>query len=322
MLKEMADVIEGVAVILVMYRQKHNLELLYDSLYAQSYQNFRIYFVDNNPDDDDINFSKILNEKYAFTIEYIRPGYNSGFAAGNNAGAERAIKDGYEFIFFLNNDNELDKSCIQELVSALKSEPDAGAVSPLIMYGGDKRNENVIQEFGEKCDFDKYKIIKNFELMNLSDAEGKIQSKLSCDLLSGGAVMFRQTALKKTGLWDERYFAYGDEIDIFRRLRDNGFTALAIAGAKLYHHHKWGKDNKQSYYFEYYLIERNKFLYFHKFGLYSAMFFMFILDTLKFPGRLMWFIKVCDFKLAIYYLRGGLAGLLNRKGKPGLGFIN
>ena len=317
MTKDSADV----AVILVLYRQKQNLELLYNSLHSQSYKNFRIYFVDNNPNDDDKNHSVTLNERFNLDIEYIKTGFNAGFAAGNNTGAKKAIADGNEYIFFLNNDNELDTGCIGELVSVLKNEPSAGAAAPLILFGENKKDENIIQEFGEECDFDKYKIIKNFELRKLADVKSEISPVLKCDMLSGGAVMFRQSVLAKTGLWEELYFAYGDEIDIFRRLRDEGFKAFAVSGSRVYHHHKWNKDNKQSYYFEYYLIERNKFLYFRKFGLYGAMFMTLIADIFKFPRRLIWFMKVCDFKLGLYYLGGMFAGLLNRGGKPPLGFI-
>jgi GT2 family glycosyltransferase len=318
----MADEIAEVAVILVMYKQMQNLELLYGSLCKQSYRNFRIYFVDNNPDESEIEHSKVLNGKFTLDIEYIKSGSNAGFAAGNNLGAKRAIDDGLEFIFFLNNDNELESDCIESLVSALKSDPKSGAAGPMILFGEERKNDNIIQELGEECDFDKYRIIKSFGLKKLEDIESNLPAFSECDILSGGAVMFRQAALGKTGLWEERYFAYGDEIDIFRRFRDEGFSALAVSRARLYHHHKWNKDNKQNYYFEYYLIERNKFLYFHKFGLYRAMFLTLITDVLKFPRRLMWFIKVCDMNLGMYYLRGLFAGLFNRKGKPSLGFIH
>jgi hypothetical protein len=44
-------------------------------------------------------------------------------------------------------------------------------------------------------------------------------------------------------------------------------------------------------------------------------------DIIKFPWRLYWFMKVCDFKLGMYYLRGMFAGLINKKGKPKLSII-
>jgi glycosyltransferase involved in cell wall biosynthesis len=107
------------AIILVMFRQKHNLKLLYNSLHRQSYQDFRIYFVDNNPDDADRLVSEELNSKLGMDIEYIAAGGNTGFAGGNNLGAQKAISDGCQYIMFLNNDTELEESCLQELVNAL-----------------------------------------------------------------------------------------------------------------------------------------------------------------------------------------------------------
>jgi hypothetical protein len=45
------------------------------------------------------------------------------------------------------------------------------------------------------------------------------------------------------------------------------------------------------------------------------------MDSLKFPFRLFWFIKVCDIKLGYNYLRGTYAGIFGHKGKPALSFL-
>lgn len=309
------------AVIIVSYRQKHNLELLYSSLAAQSEKKFRIYFTDNNPDKSDSEFSKKLNEKFGLDIVYSHAGENSGFARGNNIAAERAVNDGCKYLFFLNNDTILDDKCIEILSAAAQSSESIAAVSPLVMYWNGSREYGIIQEFGAMADFDSYTITKNFEGRNYSDTEKEIPAELKVDILPGAATFIKAAVLKQTGLWEEKYFAYGDEIDLALRIKKAGYTCAAVKGAVLWHNHKWNKNNKHGYYFEYYLIQRNKYLYFRKFRLYGNMLLAYLADSLKFPLKLLWFAKVCDLKLGYYYLKGTYAGLLGHSGKPNLWFI-
>ncbi len=308
--------VNPVGIILVVFKQRHNLELLYKSLSSGTYSDFKIYFVDNNQDDEDKNFSYKINEVFKLNIVYLKPGYNSGFAGGNNAGAEQAIKDGCKYIFFLNNDSILDKGCIQKLVDSIEKDGNIGAAGPLILYGDGSIKDPLIQEVGEKVNFKSYKIRKHFEGDKYNVVKAELPETIESDMISGGAFFVRQEVLKKTGLWEEDYFAYGDEIDLAKRIKDAGYKIIAVSSSILYHNHKWNKKNKQGFYFEYYLIERNKFLYFYKYKLYTSIILSLLIDSFKFPIRLIWFIKVCDFKLGIYYLRGMLAGLFKRKGIP------
>lgn len=316
-----ADTLADTAIILVMFRQKHNLELLYSSLQTQSCRDFKIYFVDNNPDNSDTAFSKELNTKYGLDIEYISANRNTGFACGNNIGAETAIKQGAQFVFFLNNDTILNDNCIEELTGYLKTNPGTAAVSPLIFYWEGKKEPGKIQEFGADADFNSYNIKKYFEGADYNSVKNDIPETKFVNTLPGAAMMVRSSALDKTGLWEESYFAYGDEIDLARRLSDAGYNCAVLKNAALWHNHKWVKENKEGYCFEYYLIQRNKYLYFRKFGLYGNMLMSYLTDSLKFPFRLLWFAKVSSLKTGYYYIKGTYAGLLNHKGKPKLSFL-
>jgi GT2 family glycosyltransferase len=308
--------ISSVGIILVAYNQKQNFGLLFTSLSKQSFKDFTIYFVDNNSDSSDEDACKKINARLNLDIIYIKPGSNTGFAGGNNLGAEDAIKNGCKYIFFLNNDTELHEKCIEELVRVLESNPKAAVAAPIIFYGESSNPKLTIQEFGAKTDFRKYKINKYFEGQKFYLVADKLPDEMKVDLVSGGATFAKAKALTVTGLWEESYFAYGDEIDFAKRINEAGYESLAVSSAKLWHNHKWDKSNKRGFYFEYYLIQRNKYLYFKKYHLTVPMLAALFLDWIKFPRKLIWFIKVCDFKLGMYYLKGTLHGLMNKKGKP------
>lgn len=309
------------AVILVMYRQKQNLELLYSSLAGQSFKDFKIYFVDNNPDSSDSGFSTLLNEQFKLDIEYISAGRNTGFAGGNNLGAEKAIAEGCEYIFFLNNDTIIESTCIEQLITSLENEPRAAAASPIIFFWEGDTVKKRVQEFGSSADFNSYTIKKHFEGSDYSLLSQNIPDSAKADVLPGAAMMVKTDVLKQTGLWEESYFAYGDEIDLARRIKEAGYICLVNKNAVIWHNHKWNKENKQGYYFEYYLIQRNKYLYFRKYRLFISMILSYLKDSLLFPWRLVWFIKVCDLNLGWYYIKGTYAGLLGHKGKPNLYFV-
>jgi GT2 family glycosyltransferase len=309
------------AIIIVMYRQEHNLDMLYSSLVSQSEKDFKIYFVDNNPDDSDINRSKLLNEKFGLNIEYIKTGENSGFAKGNNIGAAKAIAAGCQYVFFLNNDTVLEKDCLSALIKAVESDSRTGVAAPLILYWKEDKTDPVIQEYGSKADFGTYKIEKNYEGVLLNKVKKTMPDMMKVDLVSGAAMLVKANVLQKTGMWEEKYFAYGDEIDLAARIDRGGYQSVVTKKAVLWHNHKWVKENKEGFYFEYYLIQRNKYLYFKKHRFFKNMLAAYFIDILKFPVRLLWFRKVCDMKLGLYYLRGTYAGILGHSGKPNLSFM-
>lgn len=310
-----------IGIILVMFRQKHNLEALYGSLIDQTEKTFKIYFVDNDPACTDTDHSKVLNNSFGLDIEYIASGENNGFAGGNNLGAKKAMADGCKYIFFLNNDTLLDSNCLSELLNAINKNTSIAAAAPIIFYWKGSKTREHVQEFGANAHFSSYKINKQFEGVNYSEFENRMPQILNVNLLSGAATLIKSEVLSKIGLWEEKYFAYGDEIDLAKRINEAGFKCVVSKNAALWHNHKWVKDNKQGYYFEYYLIERNKFLYFRKYSLYRKMLAVYIIDSIKFPWRLVWFAKVCDLKLGYYYLKGMYAGLLGHNGKPNLKFL-
>lgn len=304
-----------IAIILVVTNEKHNLEMLYGSLAVQTYKNFSIYFVDNNSSDGSVEHSKELNEKFGFDIKYILINENGGDAKGNSIGASLALDDGCDFIFVLNNDTELAPNCMEELYKLIESDPKIGMVGPIFFYWTKEKTRNKIQIYGALVNYK----TQETEIVGAGKIfeDETLPETLVCDYPIGGALFIRSEVVRKLGsLFDARYFMYTLEIDLAYRLKKLGYKSIATTKAKIWHNHKWIRDNKTGWYREYFLSERNKYLYFYKFNLLLPLARAFFLDVVKFPWRLKWFMKVCDFMLGMYYLLGMLHGLLNKKGKP------
>ena len=108
--------------------------------------------------------------------------------------------------------------------------------------------------------------------------ETQLPDVLECDYPIGGALFIKREVIEKLGvLFDDRYFMYNNEIDFAYRVKKLGYKSFATIKAKIWHNHKWIRDNKSGWYREYYLSEeRNKFLYYHKYKMYLPFLGMFL----------------------------------------------
>lgn len=311
--------INKIGIILVVFNQKNNLRTLYDSLYKQTYKNFQVYLVDNNPKDETLLYSNELNKIYNLNISYYEQSTNTGFAEGSNIGANYAIKDNCNYLFILNNDMELQENCLEELLNALK-ESDAAAASCLILYGNSSLTDFTIQEFGAKINFHLYRIQKLYTGLKLKEIKKEIPEKLIVDFICGGATFIKKEIIERYGLWDQDYFAYGDEIELSRKLKIHNETLIVTKKTTIWHNHDWSGKNKKGYYFEYFMIMRNKYLYFIKHKYILPLIVNLIIDFLKIPFVYRWGKKVCDKKLFYFYYLGILHGIMSKKGKTEVNF--
>lgn len=304
----------SIGVVTVVTNEKNNLNDFYNALLSQTFKDFTLYFVDNNSADGSAEYFKALNGNESINCKYIKLDYNSGFSAGSNTGAKQAIAEGCEYLFIVNNDVVIDSRCLEELKKCMESDSRV-VCTGLLLFKHKERYPGMIQEFGGTVNFRSGKLKKNFE--NAEYDKSNIPEIMDTDFIGGGVCFVKSKIFESAGMYEEMYFGYFDEIDLSYRLKvKNNYKMLVTSKAIAYHNHNWTKKNKQSYYFEYFLSERNKYLYFKKYSLYFSIVSNVITDIIKFPWRLVWFVKVCDFKLGLYYLRGMFAGLYNNKGKP------
>ena len=265
------------------------------------------------------NFSGNSTVKTFWMLNILRLITIQVFQEGSNTGAEAAINDGCGFLFISNNDLVFAGDALAELLKILEADPSLACCGPLLMQH--KTNSpGLIQEFGGHINFKRGTLDKYYAGRELAKAE--LPEILETDFIGGGVLFIRSEVFKKAGMYETSYFGYFDEIDLAYRLKvSNNYRMAVTSKAVIWHNHHWVKKNNFKYYFEYYLSQRNKFLYYHKYRLFSSMIYMLLADCIKFPWRLVWFIKVCDFTLGMYYLKGMFDGLMNRKGKPKLSFM-
>jgi len=111
-----------VSIVIVNYNGKDLLKILLKSISKSDYKNHEILVVDNNSTDGSREFVK-KTHKNAKLVENKE---NLGYVGINSA--LRYCKG--EYILFLNNDMELDKNCIKNLVKTIESDKDAAMAAP------------------------------------------------------------------------------------------------------------------------------------------------------------------------------------------------
>ena len=136
-----------VGIILVNYNgAKDTVECL-NSLYTVNYKNKKIYVVDNNSSEDDLEYlESFIDCSY---VKLIKLEENLGFSGGNNIGIKEALADGCKVIGLLNNDTTVEDDFLNQLVIKLFSDKRIGAVVPqirdyynesMVTYGGGEIN--------------------------------------------------------------------------------------------------------------------------------------------------------------------------------------
>ena len=207
-----------VSIIIVNWNAKNYLKKCIESLQEQTYQNFKIIFVDNASTDDSVEFVKTNFPK----VKIIRNKENLGFAQGNNIG----IKESHGEIICLFNPDAVAKSdWLSILVSALESSEKIGAVTGKMFYLGD--------EYGKNKVFCTWSKIDPYTATPYNFSENEPSSTV--DYLTGAAMLLKREVFEKVGFLDPRYFLYFDETDWCARIIRAGYELLYVPNAEVWH---------------------------------------------------------------------------------------
>ena len=204
---------------------------------------YEIIVVDGESND---SAQEIIKYKWP-EVKFISFKKNLGYSKIVNTGIKQ-VKG--EYILVINADIIVLKDSILELLKFMKKNPDVGITAPQLL---DFTNNIQASCFTKpslstilarrtplsKTEWGK-KIINKF---TISDWDRK--SIKEVDWVQGSAMMIRKEAIKKVGLWDERFFMYFEDADWCRRFWQNNYKVVYLPSAKMAHYYhrsskKWG----------------------------------------------------------------------------------
>jgi GT2 family glycosyltransferase len=199
----------------------HLLKICLKSIYNQTFQTFEVILVDNGSDD---GTAKWVRSHYP-TVKVLSFSVNKGFSAAVNEGIRRC--EG-RYVFLLNNDTELESHCLEFLVQAADENSAYDSFAPkMIRYS----NRYVLDGVGDGVFMGGggYRLGNQEQDGVMWDHPKRIFGACA------GAALYRCSFFEKTGMFDEDFFAYLEDVDINFRAVRLGLRCLSVPGAKVYH---------------------------------------------------------------------------------------
>lgn len=193
-----------------------------------------VIVVDNASRDDSRSY---LPERFP-EVRFVWNEMNSGFGRACNQGT--ALSSG-EYILYLNPDTIVSEDCLRRCLEHLGGHPSAGALG-VRMHDGSGR---YLRESKRSYPSPTTAFLKLSGLSSLFPESpffarydlGNRDAYASCraDVLAGAFMLVRREALQAAGGFDERFFMYGEDIDLSWRLRLAGYTNLYFAEVPILH---------------------------------------------------------------------------------------
>jgi GT2 family glycosyltransferase len=224
------------SVIIVSYNVRYFLEQCLLSVQKAS-ENIEceIFVVDNNSADGSCS---MISGKFP-EVKLIMNNKNRGFAAANNQALK--IASG-RYILLLNPDTLVEETTFTSCIKFMDEHPEAGATGVRMINGKGKflpeskrafpgPRTAFFKIFGLSHLFPKSEFFNNYYLGHLD------QLKTSkADVITGAFMFLRREAVLKTGLLDEDFFMYGEDIDYSYRLIKAGYTNYYYPETRIIHY--------------------------------------------------------------------------------------
>lgn len=186
-----------------------------------------VWVVDNASGDDSLAQSK---KRYPW-VHYIENAENVGFARANNQAMRLANG---KYVLLLNPDTIIGESTLSNCIQFLEAHGNVGAVGvKMINAYGDFLPESKRGFPSPTASF--YKLTGLYKLAPRHRKIGRYymgwlsnEEPAEIEILAGAFMLMRQKALQKVGILDERFFMYGEDIDLSWRIKLGGYSCYYL----------------------------------------------------------------------------------------------
>jgi N-acetylglucosaminyl-diphospho-decaprenol L-rhamnosyltransferase len=264
------------AIVIVNFKARDLLRDCLRSIQASQGVRPEIYVVDNASADGSV---AMIREEFP-RIHLLALPDNIGYGAANNVGLRAALDEEGgppRYLLLLNPDTVLPPAALAQSIAFLNERPDAGAVGPKLVRQDGSLDKACRRGFPTPA-VALYHFLfldqlfprsPRFARYNVTYLDPGEQAEV--DSLVGAFMLIRREALDQTGLFDESFFMYGEDLDLCFRIRHHGWqiwydprvTVLHYKGAS-------SKQNSSKANYEFY----RSMLLFHRKHFASSTFFL------------------------------------------------
>jgi GT2 family glycosyltransferase len=232
------------SIIIVNYNVKEFLQNLLHSIEKASVNITKeIIIVDNASDDGSV---ELIKNRFP-SVKLIVNNENIGFGRANNQGLK--IASG-EFMLMINPDAIVSEDTLDKMISFLNENPSAGLAGCKILNSDGTLQLACRRSFpgpwtsltkvtGLSNLFPKSRLFARYNLTYLDENE-----TYEVDAISGSFMMMRKKVYEKVGGFDERFFMYGEDLDLCYRVQQAGFKVYFVHSTRIIHYK--GESTKRS----------------------------------------------------------------------------
>ena len=208
------------SIVVPLLNEEESLGELHDQIAATCGRHgieWELILVDDGSTDD--TAGRVRQQFPAVVV--LEQGANRGFGAAVNAGFQAARGS---YLGTVNNDVVVSWSTLRELVSFLEENPEAAAAAPRIRDPTGERQRVVFDFPRPPWDL----VARRFDRRRTKAQTMESADPVRSEYLRGACVVFRRAALEEVGLFDEQFFMFAEELDLFRRLDGAGWTSWVV----------------------------------------------------------------------------------------------
>jgi len=231
---------------IVIYKEnKETLKKIMDSFLSIIYTKKELIIIDNSPTEELKTFCQSFEN-----VKYIFSGKNLGFGAGHNL-AFKKLKEKSDIHMIINPDVYFNSDEISSFLNWFYEQKEISLATTKVCYP-DGENQNIVRNVPTIIDLIKRKLKIDSGELHIQDNSIK-----EVPFAHGCFFIFKTEVFEKLGGFDERFFMYMEDLDIFIRAKKYGKTVINT-NYKIYHEFRKG-SSKSFKLLKYHIISAYKF---------------------------------------------------------------
>lgn len=235
------------SVIILNYNAKDYLKKCLESISKSKLADYEIEIItaDNASTDNSFKLAQtIKNKNSKINFIFHANSGNIGFAVGNNE-AVKFTNPKSKYILFLNPDTTVEDDTFRKIIDFFEhhNDVDAATCNLILVVTGKTQPEchrgfptpwNAFCHFfgfGLPKLFPKSKLFNGYFMGHLDYS--KVQKIDAC---VGAFIMMKRSVGEAVNWWSEKYFMYGEDLDICWQIKQKGYNLYFFPGCKCYHY--------------------------------------------------------------------------------------
>jgi len=196
-----------------------------------------VIIVDNDSQDSSV---MMIKKEYP-EVKLIKNRANVGYAKANNRGVKYANG---KYILFLNSDTLLGKDTLIKMTNFMNEYKEFSVATCMVKLPDGKVDPSCHRGFPTPwAAFTYFSGLESFfpqsRLFGQYHQTWKdLNATHEVDVISGAFFMIRESVLERTGLFDERFFVYAEDVDLCYRIRKLGHKIVYFPETKVTHFKK------------------------------------------------------------------------------------